>query len=260
MTATIVHVRKKNVPTLYETDQSKYAGPHPWQIQPWARWVRRLMRWHAYTRWVEQAFERFDVAGAEHLADLNGPCLFVANHQSHLDTLLVHAALPDQVKSRIYFGAAQDRWFIKGKKKLILKPWYQSLVLGNYPIQRGGGAKALSYAGWLLRKRQHVFLFPEGTRATGDELGEFKYGAAILAIENQVPVVPIYLSGVQAIRPKGSRDVLRKGVAGVEFLPPMTFAPGTDVGEATRALQDAMTAVHYRSRSDFVEQALPEAA
>jgi 1-acyl-sn-glycerol-3-phosphate acyltransferase len=258
--AVTINVRKKNVPKLYETDESKYAGPHRWQVQPWARWVRRLMRWRAYTRWVEQAFERVDVVGAEHVAKLDAPCLFVANHQSHLDTLLVHAALPDHIKSRIYFGAAQDRWFIKGRKKLILKPWYQSLVLGNYPIHRGGGAKALSYAGWLLRKREHVFLFPEGTRATGDELGEFKHGAAILAIENQVPVVPIYLSGLQAIRPKGSRDLLQKGVAGVEFLAPMTFAPASDVSDATRALRDALSAVHGRSRSSVVERALPEAA
>jgi len=243
MTAELVNVRSKKVPTLYETDESKYAGPHRWQIQPWARIVRRAWRQRAYTRWFEEACETLEVVGAERLEQLDGPALFVGNHQSHVDTLVVHAALPESIRRRIYFGAAQDRWFVKGKKKIILQPWYQSLVLGNFPILRGGGKRALSYAAWLLERRQHVFLFPEGTRAMGEDLGEFKHGAALLAIQLGVPIVPMHLGGLQAIRPKGQREV-RRGHARVEFLDPMLFAPDSDVGEATALLRENLNAVH----------------
>jgi 1-acyl-sn-glycerol-3-phosphate acyltransferase len=237
--------QRKAVPTCYETDESKYVGPHRWQIQWWARIARRLWRRRAYTRWLNQACSRVEIVGAEHLDGLTGPCVFVANHQSHVDTLLAHAALPESIRSRIYFGAAQDRWFVKGKKKLVLKPWYQSLALGNFPILRGGGADALAYAHWLLARGQHVFLFPEGTRAVSDELGPFKHGATLLAIANGVPIVPMYLGGLRNIRPKGSREVVR-GPASVEFLAPIRLPYDADVAAATARVRDALQAVHHR--------------
>ena len=240
-----VNIRSRKVPTLYESDESKYVGPHRWQVSLWAKGIRRLMERRAYTRWLEAAVAEIQVCGAEHLEAIDGPCVFIANHTSHLDTLLVHGVMPRSVRRKLFFGAAQDRWFVKGRKKLELKPWYQSLVLGNFPILRGGGARALSYAHWLLENGQHVFLFPEGTRATGDELGEFKKGAALLALQNDVPVVPLYLSGLQAIRPKGSREV-RRGNAGVDVLAPVRFSPGSDAAAATELLASRLNAVHKR--------------
>jgi 1-acyl-sn-glycerol-3-phosphate acyltransferase len=257
-----VNIRSKKVPTLYEADESKYVGPHRWQVRWWAKGIRRLMERRAYTRWLDAAVAEIELQGAEHLEAIDGPCIFIANHTSHLDTLLVHGVMPSAVRRNLFFGAAQDRWFVKGKKKLELKPWYQSMVLGNFPILRGGGARALSYAHWLLENGQHVFLFPEGTRATGDELGEFKKGAALLALQNNVPVVPLYLSGLQAIRPKGSREV-RRGNAGVDVLAPVHFSPGSDPAAATELLQSRLNAVHKRYVGEATEPAsdqVPNAA
>ncbi len=235
----------KKVPALYEEDVSKYAGPHRWQIHAWAKLVRRLWRYRTYTRWVEQACEHIEVNGLEHLAGIEGPCVFVANHQSHLDTLVIHHVLPESIRSKLFYGAAQDRWFVKGKKKLVLKPWYQSLALGTFPIMRGGGANALEHARWLIRKKQHVFLFPEGTRATQEGLGEFKHGSTLLALENNVPIVPIYLAGLKELRPKGSLEV-KKGKVQVEILPPVKFSPGSDVTAATDAVRRRLNRVHAR--------------
>jgi 1-acyl-sn-glycerol-3-phosphate acyltransferase len=259
MSTQVVSVRSRKVPTLYEADESKYAGPHPWQIQGWASLVRRVMERRAYTRWVEDACSEVAVTGLEHLDGVEGPCVFIANHSSHLDTLLVHHALPRRFRRRLFFGAAQDRWFVKGKKKLVLKPWYQSLVLGNFPILRGGGSRALSYAHWLLRKKRHVFLFPEGTRSTSSELGEFKLGAAMLALENGATVVPMYLSGLQQIRPKGAREVAR-GKAGVEILPPIRFSAGSDPKAATEALSQKLNAAHRRHQAGHQDGEMSAAA
>lgn len=260
MSAVPVSVRSKKVPTLYEADESKYVGPHRWQIMLWARAVRRLMRQRAYTRWVDQACDHIDISGLEHLAEIDGPAIFVANHQSHLDTLIVHAALPESIRSRIYFGAAQDRWFVRGRKKTTLQPWYQSLVLGNFPILRGGGKRALSYAKWLLGKRQHVFLFPEGTRATDGQIGQFKHGATLLALDCDVPVVPIYLGGLEKLRPKGQLEVTR-GTASIEFLKPVKFSPGSDVAAATELLWDRVNRAHQtRTASGFETEAATMAA
>ena len=94
---TELKAKRKKVPTLYEADESKYAGPHKWQIQGWAKFARKLWHEKAYSRWTRDAFDSIEIGGAEHLAALDGPCLLVANHQSHLDTLLVDAILPQKV-------------------------------------------------------------------------------------------------------------------------------------------------------------------
>jgi len=234
---------RKPVPSLYEADERKYVGPHRWQIQPWAKLARRYWHQRAYQRWVDQACSQIRLEGVSHLGAVTGPCVFVANHSSHLDTLVVRTALPPAIREDLYFGAAQDRWFVKGKKKLELQPWYQSLALGNFPILRGGGSQALDYAHWLLSQGKHVFLFPEGTRAQGDELGEFKHGAAMLAQANNAPIVPLYLSGLQSIRPKGSRAV-SKGIAGLHILEPIQPNNELPVVELTKQARDALNQIH----------------
>ncbi len=223
-----------------ETD---YAGPHHWQTQAWARLVRRAMRQRAYTRWVDRYCQSLTLSGREHLSHLDGPCIFIANHQSHMDSLVLLTALPDEVKNNFYFGAAADRWFVKGKKKLILQPWYQSLVLGNFPIRRGGGSRALDYAKTLLEKGCNIGIFPEGTRATNGRLGQFRKGVALLALELDVPVVPVYLSGLREMRPKGQLEVT-PGHASVEILEPLRFAAGTSVAEATEEMWQRMNERH----------------
>jgi len=222
---------------------AEFSPPHPWQVQPWARFVRALWRHRAYTRWVDQYCTSLEIRGLEHVESLKGPAIFTPNHQSHMDTLVLHEAVPDHIRRRLYFGAAADRWYVKGKKKLILQPWYQSLILGNFPIVRGGGSKTLDYARWLLRQGKCVCIFPEGTRAMGESLGRFRHGVSIVAIEEGVPIVPVYLSGLKAIRPKGTREYV-PGAAGVEFLAPLTFDRKTDVEDATRRLWSAMNTRH----------------
>jgi 1-acyl-sn-glycerol-3-phosphate acyltransferase len=218
-------------------------GPHPWQITWWAKLGRLGFRWHAYGRWVNQACKPLTITGQQRFRDIRGPCIVVANHTSHLDALVLNAALPFRVRWNIYSGAAADRWFIKGRKELVMQPWYQSLAMGTFPIQRGGGSKALEYPHWLLEQGCNLLIFPEGTRSTSRSMAKFRHGVSILALAHDVPVVPVFLTGLAALRPKGSREV-RPGPAGAHILEPIRFAPGTAVPEATRILYDAMNRVH----------------
>ena len=241
MTVRELPKRQKTVPKLYEEDASKYAGPHALQQSWLARRLRRALKHYAYTRWAD-AFTAIEANGLAHLDGLSGPAVFVANHTSHLDTVLTQSALPGHVTDRLFYGAAQDRWFVKGKRKKELNPLYQSFVLGSFPILRGGGIDALSYASRLLDNGNHIFLFPEGTRAMDGELGAFKHGATILALRYRVPVVPLVLSGLADIRPKGSREVVPGAVA-MDVLAPLRFGDGYDVESATAELRAAMNVV-----------------
>ena len=220
-------------------NEPEFGGPHPWQIQPWARVARKLLRQREYLRWADQYCTSLTVFGAEKLKALSGPAIIIANHQSHMDAPVLMSALPPELQNNLYFGAAADRWFVKGKKKLILQPWYQSLALGTFPIVRGGGSKALDYAKWLLDRNCNICIFPEGTRATSGELGEFRPGVSLLALEKRVPVVPVLLKGLRELRPKGARHI-KPGPVSVTILDPIHLSEDLGVMEATRLLRDKM--------------------
>ncbi len=232
-------LQKIGLPSRDEATDVEYGGPHRWQTQGWAKLVRRALRQREYTRWVDEYCKPLTVTGSERLADLTKPAIFIANHQSHMDTPVILEALPGEIRNNLYFGAAADRWFVKGKKKLILQPWYQSLALGNFPIHRGGGSKTLEYARWLLAQQCNICIFPEGTKATSNELGEFRHGVTLLARAARVPVVPIVIKGLQEMRPKGSRTIT-PGPASATILDPIFLSNDIPVEEATALLRGAM--------------------
>ena len=229
-------------------------GPHEWQIHTWAKVARVAMRWHTISRHIWKACKPLTITGREHFKDIRGPCIVVGNHTSHLDGLVLIHSLPQRIKWNIYAGAAADRWFVKGRPELIMQPWYQSLAMGSFPITRGGGSRALDYPKWLIKNGANLMIFPEGTRSTSRKMSKFKHGVSILATELNVPVVPIYLTGLNKLRPKGSREI-HPGPAGAHFQPAVRLAPGTSVPDATRAIYDALNSVHER-----VQEYGPEAA
>lgn len=231
--------------TTQAAETVEYGGPYKWQIQPWAKLVRAALRQREYFRWTDQYCTSVAVKGAEHLEGLKGPAIFIPNHQSHMDTPVLMSALPKSVQNNLYFGAAADRWFVKGKKKLILQPWYQSLALGNFPIMRGGGSKALDYAKWLLDQDCNLCVFPEGTRATSNELGKFRHGVTLLALEKDVPVVPVVLKGLRELRPKGTKAVT-PGPVSVTFLEPVKLDRNEGVEACTNLLWERMNREFFR--------------
>jgi 1-acyl-sn-glycerol-3-phosphate acyltransferase len=214
-------------------------GPYPWQISPWARIVRRLMRHYTMTRWVRRYCRPFTVEGREHLARVKGPVIFIGNHSSHMDAFVLFTALPERFRSRVAFGSAADRWFLKGRKGIEKQPWYLSLTMNSFPIQRGGGRAALRYAEWLIEEGWSLVIFPEGTRSTTGKLAHFRHGVSILALAKRVPVIPIYMEGLREMRPKGTQEI-KPGPALATIGEPIRFVEGMQVADATRTLYRAM--------------------
>lgn len=155
------------------------------------------------------------------------------------------------------FGAAADRWFVKrdDRKEWIFKPWYQSLALGSFPIQRGGGSKTLEHSHWLLENGANLLIFPEGTRSTSRSMARFKHGVSILALEHDVPVVPCYLTGMNNVRPKGKSGMVEAPVS-ASFLPPIRFEPGTSVPDATHLIYERLNTVHKAVQERGIQAAV----
>ncbi len=247
-----------NLPLFQELLERNFhiEGPHKWQISWWAKLIRVLFRYKNYGKYVRQYCKPITVTGRHHFDGIKGPCIIVGNHTSLADSMGILWGLPQRIKLNVYSGAAADRWFVKrtDKNDLILKPWYQSLAMGSFPIQRGGGSRALDYSKWLLDKGCNLIIFPEGTRSTSRNMAKFRHGVSILALEKNVPVVPVYLTGFNQIKPKGKRGMFPAPCT-VSFLKPIHFAPGTEVPAATKMIYDALNDVHQR-----VNEAGPQAA
>lgn len=121
-------------------------------------------------------------------ADPRNPYVVVANHESFVDILLI-SHLPFEMK-----------WL--SKKEMFNLPvagWLLYLA-GDIKLDRGdknSAAKALDRCQEYLRRRVSIMIFPEGTRASDGELGRFKDGAFRLAIEAQVPILPLAVTGTK---------------------------------------------------------------
>jgi 1-acyl-sn-glycerol-3-phosphate acyltransferase len=217
-------------------------GPYRWQTWIPARAVRRLFRRYAYTGIVDKYFKPLRIIGDAHFDDVKGPAIFIANHTSFMDGPAMFAALPRRYRGKTAFPAAADRFFVKGRRDPRLQGWWFSLVYNTFPLQRGGGRATLAHADWLLDKGWSIGIFPEGARTSAAKLARFRMGPAILAVGHGVPVVPMYMEGLSAVRPKGSRE-LTPGPVTVRIGPPLRFGAATDVAEATRDLHRAVEAL-----------------
>jgi 1-acyl-sn-glycerol-3-phosphate acyltransferase len=154
-------------------------------------------------------YTRRRVAGLEYLDDLTGPVVFVANHNSHMDTPVILRALPSRWRRRTAVAAAADYFYDKRRKALSV-----SLAFGTVPLDRNSGAGVgpgqTAHLERLIGDGGSLLFFPEGTRSHDGRVGRLRTGAALLAAEHQLPIVPIYLSGTGQAMPRGHRWMVFK--------------------------------------------------
>jgi 1-acyl-sn-glycerol-3-phosphate acyltransferase len=136
---------------------------------------------------------REDLAGLENLPA--GTCVLACNHQSNFDAPFVFARLPKHIR------------FV-AKREIYRIPIFGAAVkaMGNIRVERTGSdadRQRIEAAVEQVRTRTSILFFAEGTRSTDGKLRPFKKGAAILAIDAQVPIVPLAVAGAHEITPKG---------------------------------------------------------
>ncbi|MHB8090441.1 MAG: lysophospholipid acyltransferase family protein [Syntrophales bacterium] len=149
-------------------------------------WARMLLRLSVI---------RVEVEGVENVS-LDKPQIFMSNHQSDFDILIVLAHIPGQF-----------RWI--AKKELFKIPIFGKAMrnAGYIEIDRQhheNAMKSLDEAAKKIRDGKSVVTFPEGTRSRNGEIKNFKQGMFYLAIQSGVPIVPISIIGASEIMPKRS--------------------------------------------------------
>jgi 1-acyl-sn-glycerol-3-phosphate acyltransferase len=117
----------------------------------------------------------------------------VANHASNLDPVILAIALD----TPLCFMAKAEMFKVPGLGALIK-------ALGAFPVVRGGGGRpAIEAAVSQAKEGALIAMFPEGTRTRNGSLGSMKPGAAIIAIEAGVPIIPVGLVGTFEAMPRG---------------------------------------------------------
>jgi 1-acyl-sn-glycerol-3-phosphate acyltransferase len=182
--------------------------------------------------------------------DLAGPTILAPVHRSHLDSALIATRSSRRIRAL-------------GKESLFTTPGvsYLCAALGAIPVKRGEADRdALLAARSLLDRGESMIVFPEGSRRSGNEIGELFDGAAWLAARTGARVVPIGVAGTEAALPAGAKYLHRSRVAIVvgEPMPPPQGPGGrranrerlrqftAELGERLQRVQDEAVALADR--------------
>lgn len=131
-----------------------------------------------------------------------GPAILAANHNSHLDTMVLMSLFPLKDLIRVRPVAAAD-YFLRNP----VMAWFSTQVIGIIPLQRDGRSKREElFAGCheALSNGDILILFPEGSRGEPEQMSRLKKGIYYLASEHErCEVIPIFMHGLGKSLPRG---------------------------------------------------------
>jgi len=186
----------------------------------WAqRWPARFLRAFAINLLVRPLvflLGRPKIIGAENIRDQQGPLLIVANHITYLDPVFILAALPAHLRSRL--AVAMDGEFLESLrtpaaglgffKRISHRAayWLAICLFNVFPLPlQAGFRQSFAYAGDLVDRGWSVLVFPEGARTRDGLIAPFRSGTGMLAARLRVPVLPVYLGGIFALKQAGEK-------------------------------------------------------
>lgn len=132
----------------------------------------------------------------------SGPAVIAANHNSHLDALVLMTLYNSREMKNVRPVAASDYFY----RNNFLK-WFALNIIGIVPIDRTGGTDRASLFAPIdeaLEQNQIIIIFPEGSRGDPEELDRFKTGISHIArTHEEVDIVPVFMHGLGKALPKG---------------------------------------------------------
>lgn len=128
--------------------------------------------------------------------------VYFANHTSHLDAVVIWAALPGPVRAVTRPVAAKDYWMANPVRRYLACEVFNALLIDreNIRLHQSPVIELLRSIG----DRYSVIIFPEGGRSPGPDVAPFKSGLYYLAKHRpDLELVPVYLDNMNRILPRG---------------------------------------------------------
>ena len=189
---------------------------------------------------------RFDVRGSEHVPP-SGGAVICSNHVSYLDfTFLGLGALPQHRLVRFMAKASVfGHWFAG--------PFMRAMR--HIPVDRKAGAAAFDAAVRALKDGQLVGVFPEATISQSFTVKDLKAGAARMALDAGVPIIPAAVWGGHRVATKKRPVDLTRGRAVTVLLgEPITPAPGETSAALLARTKEAMEALLDEAQRTYPQQ------
>jgi 1-acyl-sn-glycerol-3-phosphate acyltransferase len=185
---------------------------------------------------------RITYHGLEHIPERGGAVISI-NHTSYVDWFPAALAA--------YHRHRRLRFMIKTEMQDVRIVRFLIKHSGTIPVDRRAGAGAYAVAVERMRAGEIVGVYPEATISRSFELKEFKTGAARMAHEAQVPIVPLIVWGSQRMWTKDHpRNLGRKKI-------PITVAAGSplyateSIDETNAAMREAMNALLHKVQDEY---------
>ncbi|WP_088284969.1 1-acyl-sn-glycerol-3-phosphate acyltransferase [Ideonella sp. A 288] len=166
--------------------------------------------------------------------------IYFANHQSHLDWVLIWAALPSELRASTRPIAARDYWTAGRFKHWLTREVFHAVYVSRTRTDDQDPLEPLAEA---LGHGDSLVIFPEGTRSNKGLPQAFKSGLYHLAEQfPQVQLIPAWIDNVQRVMPKG--EVVPVPIlCTVTFGAPLTLAEGEDKRAFLERARDAVVAL-----------------
>ncbi len=166
--------------------------------------------------------------------------IYFANHQSHLDWVLIWAALPHDLRAVTRPIAAKDYWTSSPFKQWLTTEVFHAVYVNRARTDEQDPLEPLVQA---LSNGDSLVIFPEGTRSSKGEPQAFKSGLFHLAEQFPgVQLIPAWIDNVQRVMPKG--EVVPVPVlCTVTFGAPMQLQPGEDKRAFLERAREAVLAM-----------------
>jgi len=181
-------------------------------------------------------FSRWEVKGKENVPQ-SGPVIVVANHMTLIDPPMLSVSLGRYAQimaKEELFRTRFTNYFMSG--------------LGAFPVHRGRlDRQALRIAEKTLTDGGVLIIFPEGQRSRNSQLRQASAGAALIALRNSVPILPVGITGTERV--SGIRSLLHRPRLTVNIGKPF-YLP------KVKGKEDRAERTHYLMRR--IAEMLPE--
>ena len=130
--------------------------------------------------------------------------IYFANHNSHIDFILLWSSLPKDMRRRTRPVAASDYWTKDGFRRFLIQDTFNGVTIKRH---RENNEDPLQPIKDVLKQGYSIIFFPEGTRNLEDDVELLPFKSGLYNLHREFPdidIIPVWISNLKRVMPKGA--------------------------------------------------------